>query len=146
MACCSGNACTPGVKLHDTTRLVQGWCFSAVRNWEGWLHFCRMTQVFLPPLTALAGAAALSCTDEETSVPLQIPAPEGKAIPFFVKHHHCCCEPPPLGSHPSPGGDRAAPWEESRSPVGARPHFPLPGWLASCSPLSPQYLCIAEGR
>lgn len=41
MTCCSSNTCTLRVKLRDTVELIQGWCFSAVRNWKVWLHFAR---------------------------------------------------------------------------------------------------------
>lgn len=82
------------------------------------------------------------CDAGESSVPLQIPASDRKAIPFLMKHHYCYCKPLPLGNHPHPSEDREVPGKKNRSPAGAWAHSSLPELLAIFS----QYPCIVKGQ
>lgn len=92
-----------------------------------------MTQVFLIAHTELARLEP-PCDVGESSVPLQIPASDRKAIPFLMKHHYC--KPLLLGKHLHPNEDRAAPGKENRSPEGVEANSSLPELLGICSPVS----------
>lgn len=94
-----------------------------------------MTQVFLTPHTNWPGLEP-PCDVEESSVPLQIPASDRKAIPFPMTHHYWYCKPLPLGNHPHPDEDGRVPGKENRGPEGAWAHSSLPELLAICSPVS----------
>lgn len=136
-----GNACTPGVKLHNTSWADPEWRFSTGK--AGWIAgFSRMTQAFLtlPTELARAGATLWSWGKLSTSPDPSL-RQESNSL-SLRKHNHCYCDPLPLGNHPHPSEDRAAPGKKNSSPAGAWTHSSLPELLAICS----QYSCTVKGQ